>query len=169
MVGETELVFRKAEECDREARMSLYRSLLGFPGCGWNEEYPSIEDVDNDISARCLYCISLSGRIVAAARSGADSDTDLFPLDSSFTRVCELSRVGVALDMQGQGIAQLLIKNIFQEMITLGFDGICLLVDTTNPSAIALYEKLGFTRCWRTFMYGRDFYCYQRSLNTPTT
>ena len=37
--------------------MSLYQSLMGSPGCTWNEKYPVMADVEKDIQNESLYLL----------------------------------------------------------------------------------------------------------------
>ena len=41
---------KKAGMEQAEEVMSIYRSLVGSPGCTWSEKYPVMEDVERDIA-----------------------------------------------------------------------------------------------------------------------
>jgi ribosomal protein S18 acetylase RimI-like enzyme len=76
-------------------------------------------------------------------------------------RPCDLARIGVLPNMQKRGIGTAILKNVINAVKERGFDGIRMLVSKTNPAALAMYDKNGFSRCGETFMYGIDFYCYE--------
>ena len=41
---------RFATEHDKEEIFQLYRSLVGTPGCSWDEDYPALEDIESDLA-----------------------------------------------------------------------------------------------------------------------
>lgn len=156
------MTIEKALPKDAEEIFEIYEALKGSPGCPWNEEYPSLEFVCDDIEKRCsLYKAAENGKIIAAAYLG-DFEENERPdcLDKSM-RFAELSRVGVRREYQRKGIASVLLRHLLSEAELLGYDGIALLVGTENHPAMALYEKFGFERCGETQLYGIYFYCYQ--------
>src|SRR3979490_1766777 len=60
---------------------------------------------------------------------------------------CHLSRLAVAPAYRGRGLGTQLIEMLLREgKKTLGVTHSPILVLGTNPSAVALYERLGFTR-----------------------
>jgi ribosomal protein S18 acetylase RimI-like enzyme len=60
---------------------------------------------------------------------------------------CHLSRLAVAPAHRGRGLGTQLIEMLLREAKkTLGITQSSLFVHVTNTSAIALYERLGFTR-----------------------
>jgi ribosomal protein S18 acetylase RimI-like enzyme len=61
---------------------------------------------------------------------------------------CHLSRLAVAPAHRGRGLGTQLIEMLMREgKKTLGVIQSSLFVHVNNTSAIALYERLGFTRC----------------------
>ena len=158
-------LIRHATEKDKNEVFALYTSLLGTPGCTWNTEYPSIEDVELDISQDSLYVMCLNDRIIAAAAAVEDDELDeLTCWSPSIRRSCDLSRVGVLSEYQNQGLAKELIRHIEAEAIKKGYDGIHFLVSKTNPAALAAYSRLGYQACGETFMYDTDWWCYEKAL-----
>ena len=56
-----------AEKKDGEEIYALYHSLLDDPYGTWNEEYPSLECVQNDLEENIVYAMrDATGRIVSA-------------------------------------------------------------------------------------------------------
>jgi ribosomal protein S18 acetylase RimI-like enzyme len=155
--------FMLALEADASAVFALCQSLIGTPGCTWNEHYPTAELVQADIRARSLYVLKdAQGAIVAAAAAGGERELD--DLAWGPENPCELARVGVSLSYQRQGIGSYLLKQVIKAVKRRGFDGIVMLVSTSNTTALSLYEKHGFTRCGEINRYGFDFYRYQLDL-----
>jgi|GEM_PF-973101 len=139
--------------------VSLYRSLIGTPGCTWGEDYPNKETAEHDINNGWLYALKKQDRIVTVVSIGDFGE--LSDLKWKPKNPCELARIGVRPELQKQGIGTLLLQHCFEIAKNKGFDGIRILVAKTNTAALALYEKNGFERCGEVFRFGIDFYCYQ--------
>ena len=151
--------FLLASPGDISEVMSIYHTLIGTPGCTWGLDYPNLEIVESDIENESLYVLKDGSKIIAVASACAFNE--LGHLGWKPKNPCELARIGVAPDMQRQGIGTIILQNVMNAAKNKGFDGIRMLVSKTNPAALALYEKNGFERCGEVFMYDIDFYCYQ--------
>lgn len=160
------LEITKALPENAEEIFAIYDSLKGLPGCTWDEEYPTLEFVRNDIENRdSLYKVTEDGRIIAAAYLGEFEEVERPEcFDRSLPRLGEISRVGVRRECHRRGVAFKLITHLLAEAERLGFDGVVLLVGTENHGAMRLYEKAGFERCGEAFLYETHWYCYQYKL-----
>ncbi|MCL2815894.1 MAG: GNAT family N-acetyltransferase, partial [Oscillospiraceae bacterium] len=74
---------------------------------------------------------------------------------------CELARICVNPALQKQGIGTIILQHVIAAMKGQGFDGMRFIVSQTNYAALALYDKNGFERCGETFVFDRNWYCYQ--------
>ncbi len=156
---------RLAKNEDRESILNLYQELIGTPGCAWSTEYPTIVELQRDIDNNSAYCMSDDNEcIIAVASAGNDYELDHLIWNTRMKNPCELARVGVKRSMQNQGLGYKLIEYVIKDVKKRGFDGIRMLVSKTNPSALALYEKLNFHRCGETGMYNIDWFCYEMVL-----
>ncbi len=156
---------RRVMMSEKDQALSVYRSLIGSFGCTWSIEYPSMEDVEEDIQNKALYGVYDNEALIALAAANQDDDYDELNLKSgNLKRACSLSRIGVRADYQRKGIARLLISAMEKDLYAHGYDGIHLLVSKTNPHAIALYESMSFKRCCEAFLYERNWYYYQKRL-----
>ena len=93
-----------AEKKDGEEIYALYHSLLDDPYGTWNEEYPSLECVQNDLEENIVYAMrDATGRIVSAIVDEQDIHEfdGLAPWYADVTRWAQLGRLGVAHDAQG--------------------------------------------------------------------
>ncbi len=156
-------IFSLAEYDDIPEIVSIYKSLVGTPGCTWDDEYPSAESATEDIKGESLYILKDKDTIVAVASIGKFDE--LGHLQWKPKNACELARIGVIPTAQGQGIGSIILKKLIEAAKESGYDGIRMLVSKTNPSALALYDKNGFERCGQTFMFNMDFYCYQMTFD----
>lgn len=157
--------FRHASAEDIPSLLALYRSLVGTPGCAWNDAYPGRENILEDLARQALYCLCApDGTIVAAASAGQDDELQGLCWSPEIQSFCDLSRVAVRPELQNQGLGGLLLRHVMQDARQRGFDGMRMLVSSGNPAAVALYEKAAFSRCGQVERYGIDFYCYERKL-----
>lgn len=147
---------------DAEEIAALYRSLIGTEGCIWNEEYPDIGFVRDDIENKSLYKAVEDGGMIAAAYLGDYEEIERAEcIDKSFKRLGEFARVAVKREYHHRGIAEELLKFLQGEARIRGYDGISLLVAPENRAAVGLYEKIGFKKCGEVHYYELDWYCYQ--------
>ncbi|MCI9507453.1 MAG: GNAT family N-acetyltransferase [Oscillospiraceae bacterium] len=145
--------------------MSLYQSLMGSPGCTWNEKYPVMADVEKDIQNESLYLLYDGPTLVAAAFMGATDEFEHLTFwDPSVKRPCDLARIGVRKEYQNRGIAKELIRRMERDVARRGFDGIQLLVCKTNPKAEAVYQAAGFRYCGETEIYDHEWNCYEKKV-----
>lgn len=159
-----EFVFCLASGKDADEILQLYHSLIGTPGCTWHMDYPAMENIRDDIAAASLYCLrDEHGSIVAVASAGKSDELehDHIPWDNCMKNPCDLARVGTLPTLQRKGLGTLIMTHLLQDVQKRGFDGIRMLVSKTNPAALKLYGKTGFTCCGEILMYGVDFYCFE--------
>lgn len=156
---------RKAAIADAEQVFALYTSRRGTKGCTWDEEYPTLELVNQDIQRSALYAVYDDDRIAAAAVCGEDRDLRRFDLWSGeIKNPCELERVGILEEYQGMSLASRLLRYIETDMISQGYDGILLLVDPENERARALYEHLGFSHKGERKGWEHIWSCYEKRI-----
>ncbi len=155
--------FRHATFDDKDTIFKLYRSLVGLPGCAWSDEYPTEDNVIEDISNNSLYCLcSHKGDIVAAAFVGETGELDHLEWDKRVKKPCELARIGVSREHQNKGIGSMILCKVMEAAQSRGYDGVRMLVSKANPAALAMYDKNGFSRVGETIMFDIDWFCYEK-------
>lgn len=156
---------RKALIGDAEQIHALYSSRIGTKGCTWDAGYPTLELVKKDIERQALYAVYCGDKAVAAAVCGEDRDLRRFDVwNGEIKNPCELERVGILEEYQGNHFVSRLLKYIEADMRSQGFDGILLLVDPDNERARALYEHLGFSCKGERFGWEHLWSCYEKRL-----
>ncbi|HHP7229962.1 MAG TPA: ribosomal protein S18-alanine N-acetyltransferase [Xenococcaceae cyanobacterium] len=90
----------------------------------------------------------------------------------SIVEEAHITLLGIHPDYHRQGLGQLLLSALFQDVVTRKLEKATLEVKTTNHPAIALYEKFGFKIAGRRKNYypktGEDAFILWRSgLNKP--
>lgn len=151
-----------AKDADADEIAAMYTSLIGFPGCTWNSEYPTLEHVRKDIQNSSLYRLEEMGRTVAAAYLGDFEELERPEcLDKDFSKLGEIARVGVLREFHRKGYAEQILRYLLEEAPKRGYDGVMLLVGRDNAAAKALYEKLGFENRGEVRLYETDWFCMQ--------
>ena len=155
-----------ATDNDREQLMKLYKEQVGREFCAWDEDYPSVETIDFDLSRDALFVMKENNAVIAAISIEIDEDVDrlecwnrdLFPGG-------ELARLAVTPTMQGRGIARLMMEHGMKALKDRGYKSIHFLVNKYNIPAIQSYAKFEFNVVGECHMYDQDFLCYEKELS----
>ena len=154
-----------ATEEDREEILSLYKAQIGREFCPWDEEYPSNESIDWDLSRDALFVLKMNGSIKAAISIEEDETADsLSCWNKNLAPEGELARLAVLPDEQNKGLGRIMMKFGMDELKRRGFKGIYILVNRNNTKAINCYAIFGFRVVGECHMYEQDFLCYEKEL-----
>jgi ribosomal protein S18 acetylase RimI-like enzyme len=156
-----------ATDSDREQIMNLYKEQLGREFCAWDEDYPSEDTIDFDLSRDALFVMKDDQKdsIIAAISIDLDENVeelecwnkDLFPGG-------ELARLAVTPSMQGRGIARQMLQYGMQALKERGYKSIHFLVNKYNKPALKSYSKFNFDVAGECHLYDQDFICYEKEL-----
>ena len=146
--------------------MAFYRSLIGEPGCTWDETYPDPEQTRLDLENREVRCLlDADGRIAGAVTlSGMEEDILSVPGAEPYADCLLPVRLGVRRDLWGRGLGARLFTGALDWARERGGSGLLFLVSRENPRAKALYERLGSRVIGPCRMYDEDFYLMVREL-----
>lgn len=154
-----------AEERDREEILALYKAQLGREFCPWNENYPSRETIDDDLSRDALFVLKQGGRILATVSIDEDEAVDSLPCwDGSLAPEGELARLAVCPEEQNRGLGRIMLQFGMDELKRRDARGIHILVNKYNAKALRCYAGFGFAAVGECHMYGQDFLCYEKAL-----
>lgn len=158
--------FTQASKKDKSEILALYRSLAGTEFCAWTEEYPGEIDIEGDLSRDGLFCLKdEKGEIVGVISIDQDENVErLTCWSKELQPSAELSRIGVRVENQNQGIARKLLQHAMEELRRRGKRSVHLLVCKTNKKAIRSYEKLNFAVVGECRMFGEGWWCYEKAL-----
>ena len=149
-----------AEPSDAEEIEEIYCSLVGAPGCIWDDQYPTIDHVRHDIENGAAFKAVIDGRIVGAAYCGDYEEKELLKCFDGAEKLGEFGRVGVRREFHRMGVAEALLRYLKGNAKERGYDALSLLVARNNFGAMALYEKLGFKNVGESELYDMEWYCY---------
>lgn len=163
------LRIERAQMEDADAVYALYHSLIDAPYSTWSEDYPTREDVQEDVShGWTLVMRDAEGNIAAAiALLPGEQEPEFAEIAAWYPDVKRWAcpaRLGVALDHQGKGLARHMLRAAMDCARANGCDGVRFLVAKSNPVAQRSYAKLGFDICSEAEMWGERWLCYQKRL-----
>lgn len=166
MMQNNNMKIEKAVIGNEKDILKLYRSNIGQNGCTWDNEYPNMDCIMNDIKLESLYCLkNKKNHIVAVATLEKNKDLeDLNNWDKNATNQYLLTRFGVERESQGQGISKILLEQLFRQAIKKNCNLIYLLVDKNNIKAKKLYEKMGFEYCGEVNKYSNKWDAMQKRM-----
>lgn len=154
-----------ATEEDRKEILSLYKTQLGREFCKWDEDYPSNETIDYDLSRDALFVMKRNGSIKAAISIDEDEAVnELSCWDISLAPEGELARLAVLPEEQNKGLGRIMLQFGMEELKRRGCQGIHILVNKHNDKAIRCYSVFGFQVVGECHMYEQDFLCYEKKL-----
>lgn len=154
-----------AAEEDKGEVLSLYKAQLGRSCCPWDEDYPSQEEIDWDLSRNALFVLKQNGRIAAAISIEEDEQIASLPCwDAALAPEGELARLAVLPGEQNKGLGRMMLRFGMDELKKRGFRGICFLVDKSNEKAIRSYAVFGFRIVGECCLYEREYLCYEKEL-----
>lgn len=125
----------------------------------WNEKYPTIETMRNDISNKCCYVLKDEDNIIYATVSLVIEDHD--------NSIIMLNRVAVNIDYKNMGIGTQLLSQIIQFAKANNFSKLVSTTVEKNIGMQKLFLKSGFTFIEKFILPHRTsiFYKYEMKLN----
>ena len=87
------MLFRKAEMCEAETVMGLYKAVIGTPFCPWNESYPGEIEIAEDLQAGTLYVLEEDREIIGAISIVPENEYDDFECWTVKENTREFARV----------------------------------------------------------------------------
>lgn len=154
-----------ATRADAEEILKLYRMQLGREYCPWNENYPTMEEIDFDLGRDSLFVMREDDKIIAAITIDEDEAVnELEYWTPALQPGGELSRLAVDPDYQGQGIAKEMVKHGLAELKARGFKSLHFLVNRNNLKALKCYASFDFNKVGECFMYEQNMFCYEMEL-----
>lgn len=158
--------FVKASVADKKEILALYRSLVGTPYCAWTEEYPGEQEIDGDLARDALYCLKNNrGEILGAISLDDDEEVDSLPCWSEELQPgAELSRLGVKVEYQNQGIAKCLFLQAMDILRKNGRKSVHIIVCQTNKKALRAYAPLALENVGECELFGEKWWCFEKAL-----
>ena len=148
-------IIEKVTKSEKKEILPIYISSIGEAGCTWDEEYPNMKTIEDDINSEGLYCLKINNSIVGIAT--LIKEKNIYDEFKEFKNACLLTRVGIDKKYQGKGYAKILLKSILENAIKQKIDLIYLLVNKNNIKAKKLYNFFNFEFCRIVNEHGREW------------
>ena len=151
---------------DKDDIFALYKMQIGREFCPWNDHYPAIDNINQDLELDSLFVLkNRHGDIIGAISLDHDEQVDELPCWSAALQPAgEMARVAIHPDYQGHGLAHDMVKYLMATLKTRGYKSLHFMVNIHNVKALRSYEKLQFTKVGETHMYDQPFFCYEKEL-----
>ena len=157
--------FELASDEDANKILELYHSVLDTPYCRWSMEYPLIENIEDDLSRKGLFCLKEKAEIIAAISIDEDDAVAALPCwSNNLQPSIELSRLCVRSDYQGKGLAGKMIEHMMEYCRNNNIKSIHYLVSKYNLLAQKAYSRLDFKLMGECELYEDSFYCYEKEV-----
>ncbi len=159
------IIFRQAIFSDIDQVNKLYNSVKGNKYSVWNEHYPSIIEIKEDLRTNNLFVLENNNIIIGATSIVPYSELDDFECwkinDESHV---EIARVVISNEFQNKKLSYLLIENIINELCNRNKKSIHLSVEVNNIPAYKLYLRMGFTNLKTVDLYSSKYYLMEKLL-----
>lgn len=157
--------FRIATQEDAAQVLSLYESAKGGAFCVWNESYPSMTEIRQDLETGNLYVMTDGSKVIGAISVVPENELDEFACWSCKTGR-EIARVVIDKACRGHGLSFEMVQSIVPILRQNGCKAIHLSVVKSNIPAYKTYTKAGFTIVGEAQMYGNDYYLMEKAIDT---
>lgn len=157
--------FRKALLTELPAVYALYHEVIEIGKkkgtTSWNEDYPTLSIIREDVEANRLFTLREEDRLVSAIALMETDDLDEEPLGWAAVKSCVPVRLCVAPEFQGLGFGEITLRAMLKHCRTAGYESARLLAEASNVPANRLYERLAFTPKGTVHLYNSVFNAYE--------
>lgn len=144
------LKYKIADITELDEINQLYRLVIKTtPTWDWNDKYPDIEMIKEDIKNNALFCLKYENKIIGVSFIGDRYNPDFVKnwKDISIKKPARFAKICIHPEYQGKGLGRYLAECILKTIKERGYDGIRVIVAQDNIAAIKLYSSLGFKNC----------------------
>ncbi|MGN1296050.1 MAG: GNAT family N-acetyltransferase [Bacilli bacterium] len=104
-----------AHDEDKDEILQMYNEVKRTPFCVWNDNYPTIFDINNDIERKDLFVLKDKDEIIGAVSIVSPLELDKFNCWEKKENVLEIARLIVKKEYQGKGNSKIILqKNNFR-------------------------------------------------------
>jgi len=169
MIGEIKLCSAEEAEEIFEIYESCRRAMRAAGIFQWQDEYPTINTIKQDLEDKTLYGYYENGKCLGAVCASTFQDEEYKEIkwEGPDENVIVIHRLAVSPEHQAKGIARLLMDFAEDFAKKKNYSGIRLDSYSQNKRALKFYENRGYKKRGECFFSGRDmpFYCYELIFN----
>jgi len=137
------LIFRHAKESEKVFILSLYNHDRHKPYTAWDDTYPCMDIIEENLQQNNLFVLEENGTIVGSIAINNENELDNEKIFSN-PKALEFGRVIINPLYRGKGYSHLLLNNIEKEIKARGYNAIHICVYTNDNIALSLYHKDGY-------------------------
>lgn len=152
-----------AQPEDTERVLSLYQKARTGDFCVWDDSYPTIAEIQQDLDTHNLYVTTDGSKIIGAISVVPENELDSFEC-WSYKDGKEIARVVIDPACQGQGLAFKMVQHVESILGSSGCKAIHLSVAKSNIPAYRTYIKAGFSVVGEAHMYGNDYFLMEKAI-----
>lgn len=156
-INEAEEIFKIYDDCRK--------AMQGAGIFQWQNEYPVLDTVKQDIEEKNLYGYYEDGKCLGAVSINTYQDEEYKAIDwkGPDENVIVIHRLAVNPEFQSKGIARLLMDFAEEYAMEKKYSAIRLDSYSQNKRALRFYENRGYIKRGECFFAGRDkpFYCLE--------
>lgn len=150
--------FRLVEKDELKDVLSLYKKALEEEFCVWNDEYPSMVEINNDYLNNNLFVLLIDNKIIGAVSLVDENELDDYAGWAIKDNYIEMSRVVISKFYHGKNLAKLMVENIIKECKKRKYKSIHIACQVDNIPAIKTYQKVGFLFYDKVSLFNNIYY-----------
>ncbi len=160
--------WEQARRADAREVLSLYRAAAAAGResgrSEWNDEYPVMDNILDDLRQGGLYIAREGGRIAAAISLIAPDDLDGLGISWTPAAAKEACRFCILPELQGKRVGEGLFLAALALLKAQGMEAVRYLCAKANPAAYRLYTRLGHRQLEDVRWWDTDFYSFEKLL-----
>ncbi|MGI6222637.1 MAG: GNAT family N-acetyltransferase [Prevotella sp.] len=167
-----EITFRKAVPADEQRSMQIIdeaKAQMRSEGRDqWNENYPTLNDIRNDIAEGLGIVATLNDKILAYGAVGFDCEPAYEHIKGNWLTTkpyIVVHRLAVADEAKGHGVASKFIEEVERIAEEKGVESFKVDTNFDNASMLHILKKLGFTYCGDIFFEGGNRMAFEKILH----
>ena len=150
--------FRLAKKEELPAVLELYHSVIGSKFCTWDDDYPGIENINEDYGNHSLFVLTEGQMIMGAVSIVPDNELEELDCWQYRENTAELARVVIRSELQGKGLSKRLVTEAETVLKQSGIKAVHLLAAVKNLPANKCYASCGYVRYAPIEMYDNLYY-----------
>ena len=134
----------------------------------WQDGYPNMESINNDIAKGYGYVLSLGNEVIAYAAVVFDGEPAYDNIQGTWLSdypYVVVHRVAVADEMLRQGIATLFMQKIEKMSLERGIRSFRVDTNFDNSYMLKIFDKLGFAYCGEVFYVANQRMAFEKILS----
>ena len=168
MSSETAYQIRRATAADFDTVAQLFECAISeMERIGidqWDSLYPSKQTLKDDMESGQMYVLTRDDTVVASAVLNDQQDEAYKTIEWQWQNAAVIHRLCVHPRVWGQGAGNQMMRLLEQICVKSGYASVRLDAFSQNPSALALYKRLGYIKRGQTQFRKGVFYLLEKRL-----